>query len=154
MYRIMNLPREFVHPPLYLMRQESKPKELAKRMALAMRPTLRNSVQIGYRQVPQRPAQKKKAPPKQAVLSAAAARSVAPAGRNKNIVMGQPVARITNVLPKKAIKLVRRPFTPRRLPIRAGIPLVRIMEYGPADGDYAQQIMTSGQAASALDQEY
>jgi hypothetical protein len=61
------------------------------------------------------------------------------------------MARITNALPQKMVKLVKRPLTPRRLPIRAGIPLVQMLEYGPADGDYAQEIMTSGQAADALD---
>lgn len=149
MYQILNLPREFVHPPLYLMRQESKPKELAKRMALALRPTLRNSVQIGYQQTPKKaPAQK--APKRQAVLTPAAARAIAPAGLGNKVVMGQPRARITNALPNKAMKLIKRPLTPKRVPMRSGLPLVRIFEYAPAGGNYAQTVMQGGQAAEAL----
>jgi hypothetical protein len=149
-YQIINLPREFVNPPLYLLRQESKPKELAQRMALALRPTLRGSVQIGYQPVPQRP-QPKPAPKRVAVMTPLAARAVGPAGRSVQVVMGQPIIRITNALPMKMMKLVKRPLTPRRLPIRAGLPLVRMLEHGPADGDYAQEIMQSGQASRALD---
>jgi hypothetical protein len=45
MYRI-NLPREFVNPPLFLLRHESKPKRMAKRLGLALRPTLRQDLEI------------------------------------------------------------------------------------------------------------
>lgn len=154
MYQVINLPREFVNPPLYLLRQESKPKELAKRMALALRPTLRNSVQIGYVPVPQKKVAKK-APARQAVLTPAAATAVSPAGMNPKVVMGRPQARITNALPQKVTKLVRQPWTPQRVPIRQGLPLVRIFEYAPMNGGYAHTITQTGQAAGALtDREY
>lgn len=150
MYEI-NLPREFVHPPLYLLQQESKPKTLAKRMALALRPTLRGSVQIGYKYPPEMAKRAPKPKPVKAVLTPPAAKAVSPAGRSKKVVMGQPVVRITNMLPEKTIGLVKRPLTPRRVPIRAGLPMIRLFEFGPPEGvGYAHTVQQHGQAAEAL----
>lgn len=123
MYEI-NLPREFVAPPLYLLRSESKPKVLAKRLGLAFRPTLRQDVQIGYARQPGGGGIT-------VAMKPAGEAAVAPAGAGAplGLVMGRPVTRISDALPpaRKAMAMPNRA-------VRAGEPVVKIYRYAPMGG--------------------
>ena len=163
MYEV-NLPREFVHPPLYLMRHESKPKVLAKRLAgkrgaLRFRPTLRQDVQIGRRppQVVARPG--RVARKTTAVIPKAASAAVAPAvakiqrawervaggagmrPARTQVIAGKPVAKITNgaIPTKRAMPMPKRP-------VRAGEPVVKMFRYAP-EGGFMPAFARSGNKA-------
>lgn len=134
MYQI-NLPREFVHPPLYLMRHESQPKVLAKRIvgkrgALRFRPTLRQDVQIGQRI----------RPPVSAAIAPVAAAAISPA----RVIAGRPVARVRPSAPA-----TRQPMAMPRRAVKAGEPVVQMYRYAPAGG-FMRAFARSGNKALSV----
>jgi len=88
MYEIsINLPAEFINPPMYLLRHESKPRVLAQRIAMGVRPTLRGKVTSS-------------APAATVALSPASAAAVRPAYRMPVTASGQPAVVVRPIGPQ------------------------------------------------------
>ena len=162
MYEITlpNLPAEFVNPPLYLMRHESKPKVMARRLTLAFQPTLSDTVGVAYRRrrmpyVVQRRATSGEGEGATAIMAPAAGTVEAGAA----VTAAGPTTAAPAAVRRPAMgvraRVVRRvggvqqPAAMPRQAVQAGEPVVRMYRYAPAGG-FRRSVAKSAEAALAV----